>query len=222
MFASPELGLTGLDADVERVLDLIGIFVFAVSGGLVAVRKGYDVVGMVVLAAVTGFGGGLIRDVLLGDTPPVAFRDKAYLALPLLAAAAVFVGHGLIDRRLLRIGLVFDAAGLGLFCVTGTVKALTFGVGSMGAIVLGVITAVGGGVMRDVLAGEEPNMFRADSVLYSIPAALGATAVAISWRGDWYVGGVGAGVAAAVFTLRVAALRFGWHAPRPLNAEPVE
>lgn len=87
---------------------------------------------------------------------------------------------------------------------------------------LGVITAVGGGAMRDVLAGEEPNMFRADSVLYSIPAALGATAVAISWRGDWYVGGVGVGVAAAVFVLRVAALRFGWHAPRPLTAEAVE
>lgn len=207
--------IVGLDADVQRTLELIGLFVFAVSGALLAVRKNFDIVGMAVLAFATACGGGVTRDVILGDTPPLAFRDLAYLLLPLAATVAVFIGHSSISTHLLGIGSVFDAAGLGLFCVTGTVKALEFGVRPAPAVVLGVVTAAGGGVLRDMLAQETPAMFRADSVLFSIPAALGALVVALAWRGDWYSGAVGAGSAVFVFLLRVGSLRFGWRAPQP-------
>jgi uncharacterized membrane protein YeiH len=209
--------VTGLDDDLERALELSGIFVFAVSGALMAVRKGYDVVGVVVLAIVTALGGGIARDVLLGDTPPAAFRDRWYLIMPLAASAVVFVAHRLIERNLLRPVLVFDAAGLGLFCVTGTVKALSFGVTTIGSIGLGVLTAVGGGLLRDVLAREEPALFRPDSELYAIPAALGAGVICLAWRTDTY-GAVAASLTAiGVFLVRVAALRFGWRAPRPFG-----
>lgn len=207
--------VTGLDTDVERLLDLGGILVFAISGGLTAVRKGYDVVGVVALSLVTALGGGILRDLLLGDTPPVALRDTNYLVVPLVAAAIVSLFHGLVERHLTRPVLVFDAAGLGLFAVTGTVKALSLGVNAVGSVVLGVITAVGGGVIRDVLAHDVPALFRADSTLFSIPAALGATAVAIAWRADAYGGHVGALVALCVFVVRILALRYDWRGPRP-------
>jgi uncharacterized membrane protein YeiH len=215
MAALADATATGLDASVERVLDLAGIFVFAVAGGLLAVRKRFDLVGVVVLAGVTALGGGMLRDVLLGDTPPAALRDTTYLLVPLAAGLVTFAAHGVIDQRLRRPHLVFDAAGLGLFCVTGTVKALASGMNSLGAIGLGVITAVGGGVLRDVLAREEPSLFRADSVLYGIPAALGATLVVVAWRTDVYRGALAIAIAALVFAFRLGALRYGWHAPRP-------
>lgn len=207
--------IVGLDANTQHTLELIGLFVFAISGALLAVQKNFDIVGMAVLAFTTACGGGIIRDVILGDIPPIAFRDLAYLLIPLAATFVVFVGHRAISTHLLGIGAVFDAAGLGLFCVTGTVKALEFGVRPAPAVALGVITAAGGGVLRDVFAQESPTMFRADSVLFSIPAALGGTLVALAWKGDWYSGLVGASAALGVFLLRVGAIRFDWHAPRP-------
>lgn len=207
--------IVGLDADTQRTLELVGLFVFAVSGALLAVRKNYDVVGMAALAFATACGGGIIRDVILGDNPPIAFRDLAYLLIPLGATAAVFIGHRAISTHLLGIGAVFDAAGLGLFCVTGTVKALEFGVRPAPAVALGVITAAGGGVLRDLMAQEAPAMFRADSVIFSIPAALGGGVVALAWKGDWYTGVIGGCAALGVFILRISALRFDWHAPRP-------
>jgi uncharacterized membrane protein YeiH len=207
---------TGLDATLERTLDLVGVFVFAVSGGLVAVRKGFELVGVVALSLVTALGGGVVRDVLLGATPPTAFSDVLYLVVPLVAAAVVFVAHGPIDRRLGRPVLLFDAAGLGLFAVTGAVKASAFEASAVGAVLIGVISAVGGGIMRDVLANDPPQLFHPDSRLYAIPAAAGATVIVVAWRNDLYSGGVAIVVAGAVFAVRVAALRFGWRAPRPL------
>lgn len=204
-----------IDPTVERVLELVGIFVFAVSGGLVAVRKHFDVVGVIALASVTALGGGLIRDALLGDTPPPALTQTSYLVVPLVAAATTFAAHAHIEKRWLRAHLVFDAAGLGLFCVGGTSKALSFGLTGIGAIALGVVTATGGGVVRDVLAQEAPALFRSDTILYGIPAAIGATAVSLAWRFDVFSGPVAVGIAFGVFALRISALHFGWHAPRP-------
>jgi uncharacterized membrane protein YeiH len=209
------VGTLGIDAGVERVLELVGIVAFAVSGGLLAVRQGFDLVGVLVLSVVTALGGGALRDVLLGAAPPAAVTDGWYLGLSLGTGLVMMVAHHRIDQRLWRAVLVFDAAGLGLFCVTGTLKALEFDVGALGSIGLGVVTAAGGGVLRDVLAGEQPQMFRSDSVLYSIPAALGAGAIVGAAEADSYAAGVGVAVAAAVFALRLAALRFRWHAPRP-------
>lgn len=207
---------TGLDADLERTLDLIGVFVFALSGGLLAVRKRYELVGVVALATVTALGGGVTRDVILGATPPIAFENLGYLVVPLLAAAFVFVEHERIDRRLHRSVMLFDAAGLGLFCVTGAVKAAAFGVSTVGAVLIGVISAVGGGILRDVLADEQPSIFRPESTLYAIPAALGATVVVITWNNDWYSGTIAIFTALGVFALRVAAMQFDWRAPRPV------
>ena len=209
--------VTGWEADVERVLDLIGVFVFAVSGALLAVRKGYDMVGLAALASVTALGGGAIRDVMLGETPPPAIANRNYVIVAIAAAALVFLFHGVLTHHLNRPVLFFDAAGIGLFCVTGTAKALAFGVNAIGAVALGVLTATGGGVMRDVLAGESPMVFRADTVLYAIPAAIGAVLVAITWETDVYGGTAAALIALTVFAFRVAALRFDWHGPRPIQ-----
>ena len=208
---------TGLDADLERTLDLIGVFAFALSGGLLAVRKGYELVGVVALAMVTALGGGVTRDLILGATPPIAFENLWYLVVPLIAAAFVFVAHEQIDRRLHRSVMLFDAAGLGLFCVTGAVKAAAFGVSAVGAVLIGVISAVGGGIIRDVLADEQPSIFRPESTLYAIPAAVGATVVVVTWNNDWYSGTIAIVTAIGVFALRVAAMYFDWRAPRPVS-----
>jgi uncharacterized membrane protein YeiH len=147
--------------------------VFALSGASLAARKGFDVVGLLVLAMATGLGGGILRDVLLGDLPPVAMRHQLYLAAPIIAALVVLGGHHAVEK-MWRPVLVFDAAGLGLFSVVGTAKALDHSLGILPSVLLGVTTAVGGGMLRDVLAREVPSVFRADSALYAIPAALGS------------------------------------------------
>lgn len=213
-------GSLGIDAGVERALELTGIVAFAVSGGLLAVRKGFDLVGVLVLSVVTALGGGAIRDLLLGATPPPAITDEWYLTLSCATGLVMMVAHHWVQDVARRVVLAFDAAGLGLFCVTGALKAIDHEVGVPGTIVLGVVTATGGGVLRDVLAGDQPQMFRADSVLYSIPAALGAGAIVAVTEADAYRAAWGVAVAAAVLALRLAALRFRWHAPRPLEARP--
>lgn len=209
---------SGLEPRLEKSLDLIGVFVFAISGGLLAVRKGFELVGVISLALVTALGGGVVRDLLLGATPPTAFSDVLYLVVPLAAAAVVFFGHWLINRTVNRAVLIFDAAGLGLFSVTGAVKAASFGVSAVGAVLIGVISAAGGGIIRDVLANEHPSIFHRDSTLYAIPAALGATAVVVSWRNDIYSGGVAIVVALLIFAVRLAAMHFRLRAPMPFRA----
>lgn len=205
-------------ATLERGLELLGLFVFAVSGALLGVRKGFEVIGVASLALVTATGGGLMRDLVLGDVPPLAFRDVWYLLVPLGAAAIVFVGHASIGDRLRRSALVFDALGLGLFAVTGAVKAASFDTTAVGAVVLAVVTATGGGIVRDVLANDPPQIFQPDSRLYAIPAAVGAAIIVTAIRNDVYVGVWGALVAAAVSATRLAALRWGWRAPKPRRA----
>ncbi len=185
---------------------------FAVSGASLAARRGFDVVGMLVLATTTGLGGGILRDVLLGDVPPVALRDQRYLAVPLAAVVLVFLGHHVVER-IARPVLVFDAAGLGLFAVVGTAKALEFGLGVLPSVLLGVTSAVGGGVLRDVLAREVPMVFRADSALYAIPAAMGAAATALVWSHESLDAAPAVAIAVAVVAVRLLALRCGWRAP---------
>lgn len=205
-------------AAAERALELLGLFVFAVSGGMLAVRKGFEIVGVTTLACATALGGGVIRDLVLGDTPPRAFRDVAYLVVPLGAAFVVFVCHSWISRSLHRSVQVFDAIGLGLFTVTGAVKAAAYPTTAVGAVLLAVVTAVGGGILRDVLANDQPQLFQPHSRLYSIPATVGAVIVVTAYRNDFYSGVIGATVAAAVCAVRLAALQFGWRAPMPFRA----
>ncbi len=111
---------------VQHTLDLVGIFVFAISGALLAVRKNFDVFGIAVLAEVTALGGGLFRDLVIGAVPPAAFTDLGYFLTPLLAALLVIFLHPQVERIQMGVN-VFDAAGLGLFCVTGTTKAYDYG-----------------------------------------------------------------------------------------------
>ena len=199
---------------LEEVLNLVGTFVFAVSGALLAVRKNYDIVGMAVLAGITAIGGGVIRDLVIGAIPPVAFTDSSYFWIPLLATALTFFAHVQINRLNAAV-LVFDAAGLAVFCISGTAKALNYGLGPVPAAALGVLTAVGGGIMRDVLAHDEPSVLRAESELYALPAVLGSAIVVVIPHLP-IDSSLAAGLTAVfVFALRLLALRYGWRAPRP-------
>lgn len=195
------------------ILELTGIFAFALSGALMAIRLDFDVVGIAILGLATALGGGLLRDVVLGDTPPPAFTRWEYLLVPLVAAAVAFVAHSVLGR-LSRTLLLFDAAGLGLFCVTGTVKALEHGLGPLAAALLGVVTAVGGGVLRDVIARQTPLLVRPDSELYAVPAFAGALGVAVAWEFGADSAVAGGIAAAAIFAVRCLALHLHWRGPR--------
>jgi uncharacterized membrane protein YeiH len=201
---------------VQHALDLAGIFVFAISGALLAVRKNFDVFGIAVLAEVTALGGGLLRDLIIGAVPPAAFTDLGYFLMPLVASALVFFLHPHVER--IQAGVnVFDAAGLGLFCVAGTTKAYEYGLGLTASAALGLATAVGGGVLRDVLANEVPSLLRWDRDLYAVPAIVGATMVVLCIRFDVLNGATSALAAATAFVLRLLAMRFHWRAPRAWN-----
>ncbi|MGW5048603.1 trimeric intracellular cation channel family protein [Streptomyces griseoluteus] len=201
---------------VQHTLDVIGIFVFAISGALLAVRKNFDVFGMAVLAEVTALGGGLLRDLIIGAVPPAAFTDLGFFVTPLLATVVVFFLHPHVERIQVAV-LVFDAAGLGLFCVTGTTKAYSHGLGLTASATLGLATAVGGGVLRDVLANEVPSLLRWDRDLYAVPAMVGATMVVLCIRFDALTSLTSGLAAATAFVLRLLAMKFHWRAPRAWN-----
>ena len=195
-----------------EVLDLVGIFVFGITGGLVGVRKKLDVFGIQVLALVTGLGGGFIRDVLIGATPPAALEDWRYLVVPVAAGLLTFFLHPGIGR-VERLVNIFDAAGLALFCVTGARKALDYGLPPLSAALLGTIAGIGGGVIRDVLSGRVPVVLRSE--IYATPAFLGAgivvVASALDYNGPW----IPLAAALVCFTIRLLAIRRGWNAPLP-------
>ncbi|MGN0123236.1 MAG: trimeric intracellular cation channel family protein, partial [Rhodococcus sp. (in: high G+C Gram-positive bacteria)] len=154
------------------VLDLLGTFAFAVNGAFTAVRVArIDIVGVVTLGMVTALGGGIIRDTLIDDLPPATFSDWRYLAVAAAGSLLALFGRKL--ERLSKPITVFDAAGLSLFAVTGAGKALDLGLGPVQAIILGAITGVGGGTVRDVLIRRVPVVL--NSELYAIPALVAAT-----------------------------------------------
>jgi len=166
----------GFDPTLILALNLIGTFVFGLSGGLAAVRARLDLFGVVVLSAVVGLAGGITRDLLIG-VPPATFRDWRYLAAAGAAGLVCFFGRPVLER-FQRSVLVFDAIGLGLFCVTGATKALDFRVGPLPAILLGAITGIGGGILRDVLLRDVPTVLRHE--LYAVPALLGAAVLVVA------------------------------------------
>ncbi|MBS2938165.1 trimeric intracellular cation channel family protein [Nocardioides sp. J2M5] len=203
---SPELAVTLV------VLDLLGIFVFAVTGALVAVRKHLDLFAATVLAGVTGLGGGFIRDVLIGATPPAALADWRYLLVPVAAGVVTFVFHPTVGR-LERVVTLFDAFGLALFCVTGALKAVDYGLGPLPAALLGMVTGIGGGVLRDVLAGRVPVIF--EGALYATPALAGAAVAVVLDRADVSLLVVAAAGFGTCLGWRLLALVRGWQAPMP-------
>ncbi|MFI1578672.1 trimeric intracellular cation channel family protein [Embleya sp. NPDC020630] len=210
---SPEVPPEIYHHQLQQVLDLLGIFVFAAAGALMAVRKNFDVIGITLLAEVTALGGGVIRDVIIGAVPPAAFTDLGYFGTPLLAAGLVFFLHPQVERIMSAID-VLDAAGLGLFCVIGTAKAYAYGLNPIPAAALGVTTAVGGGALRDVLAREVPMVLRWDKEIYTFPALLGAGITAALIEFDLFGPVTATAAVTFAFSLRVLALRRGWRAPR--------
>lgn len=197
--------------DLPLVLDLLGVFFFAVSGSLLAARKGFDLVGSVVLGSMVGLGGGIVRDLILDQGPPAAFEHPIYLLPPLAAAALVYFTVQNVQRSA-RLLLMFDAGGLALFCITGSLKALEAGMNPVSAILLGVTTAVGGGLLRDITANEVPKLFDPKD-LYAIPAFVGAGLATSLWSLGWLNLPTGTLVAVVVFCLRLLSLHYHWHAP---------
>jgi uncharacterized membrane protein YeiH len=191
-------------------LDLLGVFFFAVSGSLLAARKQIDIVGSLLLASLVGLGGGVIRDVILVIVP-AAFTNPAYLAPPLLATVLVFFLFSSVQRYTSLL-ILFDAAGLALFCMTGTLKALATGLNPVASVLLGVTTAVGGGLLRDITANEVPELFNPKDI-YALPAFLGSSLTAVLWVLGVFNVLTAAGIAALVFTFRVLAWRRSWQAP---------
>lgn len=192
-------------------LDLLGTFVFGISGALVAVRRGLDIFGIAVLSVAAGLAGGMLRDILLGAAPPTALGEPRYLLAALSAAIFAFFGHQLL-ARLSKPVMVLDALGLGLFAVSGCRKALEFQLDVLPAVLLGVLTAVGGGAVRDLLVGEIPRVLREE--IYALAAMAGAAIVAAGATvglSDNWVAGTGIVVA---FLIRVMSVRRGWRAPR--------
>lgn len=155
-------------------LDLVGTFVFALSGAMTGVRHRLDLFGVLVLSYAAGNAGGITRDLLIGAVPPAAVDDWRYIAVSIVAGLTTFWWHPLI-RRLQSPVLVFDAAGLGLFAVSGALKALAYGLNPVAAVLLGMLTGIGGGMLRDVLVAEVPTVLRAE--LYAVAALAGAVVV---------------------------------------------
>jgi uncharacterized membrane protein YeiH len=202
--------LHGFDPTLLLVLNLAGTFVFGLSGGLAGVQARLEALGVVVLAVVVGLAGGITRDLLIG-IPPQTFRDWRYLAVAGGAGLVTFLAHSALGR-LERPILVLDAAGLALFCVTGASTALDHHVGTVEAVVLGAITGVGGGVLRDILVREIPVVLR--SGLYAIPALVGAAIVVVASESGTHNLAFPIVGAAVCFLIRLAGLYFNLNVPR--------
>lgn len=192
-------------------LDLAGTFFFAVSGAMVAIKKNMDIFGVAVLGIITAIGGGTLREVLLGNFPPFIFRQDVYVYVALCGAMATF----LFFEQFIRIRsfvLLADAVGLGTFVTIGVLRALSAQVTPTGAVILGTITAVAGGMMRDVLAGEIPFVLTRD--FYAVSCIIGGIAFLGLSRLGVAESMVMASTTGLVITLRVLAIRFRWKLPR--------
>jgi uncharacterized membrane protein YeiH len=193
-------------------LDLAGTFVFALSGALTGVRHRLDLFGVLVLAFAAGNAGGIARDVQIGAVPPPAISDWRYIAVSLLAGLITFWWYPKVARLQNQVQAL-DAGGLALFAVSGATKALTFHLSPVAAIVLGMLTGIGGGMTRDVLVREIPSVLRSE--LYAVAALAGAAVVVGGDRLGLPSAGTAIAGAALCFGLRIAAIRRGWNLPRP-------
>jgi len=192
-------------------LDVTGTFVFAISGATAAKQRGLDLFGICAVAYTVACGGGIIRDLCIGAIPPAGLTTWYYLVAAMVAAI-MSIGLYPIVERLNRPVLLFDAAGLSLFAVTGAQKALSYGHNAEVAVLLGIITAVGGGVMRDILLNRVPVILEKE--IYASAALVGALIVVLGTYIKWLANDWIAIIALVVcFTLRMLALRFHWNLP---------
>jgi uncharacterized membrane protein YeiH len=190
--------------------DLGGTFVFALSGATVGVKHRLDLFGVLVLAFAAGNSGGIARDVIIGAVPPAAIIDWRYIAVSMLAGLVAFYRYRIINRLSSPV-LVFDAAGLALFAVSGAGKALAFNAGPYAATLLGMLTGIGGGMVRDVLVGEIPTVLRTE--LYAVAALVGAAVMVMGQMLRLATPVAATAGAVLCFGLRFIAMRRGWQLP---------
>ena len=193
-----------------HILDLGGTFVFALSGAVAAVNRRLDIFGILVLSFVTGNFGGITRDLLIGAVPPAALTDGRYLLVSVLAGLITFFWYAGVDKLRSPV-LLFDAVGLSFFAVAGAQKAVTFGLSPVTAALLGMLTGIGGGMTRDVLLTEIPQVLRSD--LYAAAALAGASIVVIGHMLGLSYGVSAPAGGALCFGLRFMAIKHGWHLP---------
>jgi len=196
--------------DETLILNLVGTFAFGLSGGILGVRKKMDLFGVLVLAVATGLGGGIMRDLILGHTPPTTLVDWRYLAAAGVAGLLVFVDYRQIIRWN-RFVIAFDAAGLAIFTVTGTTIALAAGLGPVPAALLGMLTGIGGGALRDILAAEVPLVLRSE--IYAVASLLGAIIITLANQAQVLGLAVEIIAALATFALRMVSVWRGWKIP---------
>ena len=194
-------------------LELAGTFAFAISGAVAAKQRGLDLFGICALAFTVACGGGIIRDLCIGAIPPAGLKNWQYLVVA-ITATGLTVGLYPVVQRLYRPVLLFDAVGLSLFAVTGAQKALAYGHNGEVAILLGITTAVGGGVLRDILVNRVPVILEKE--IYASAALIGASIVVLGnylkWVSNDWVSIIGLAVC---FLLRILALRYHWNLPVP-------
>jgi uncharacterized membrane protein YeiH len=192
-------------------LDLLGTAAFAASGALAGIRRDMDLFGVLVLGLVTATGGGTLRDLLLGDLPPFIFRNETYLYLSILVSLGVFVFHGRI-AFLQNPLLYFDAVGLGTFVVIGTGKALDFRMGFIGSVMMGVMTATAGGVLRDILSTRVPMVLQKE--VYASACLAGGALLYILQLTPLPRGWALLISALTVIMLRIFAIHYNWSLPK--------
>lgn len=202
------------------LLDLLGTFAFALNGALTAVRHvRIDIIGVLTLGMITAMGGGILRDIMLNDLPPATFQDWRYLAVAAFGAFIVFIFAKHLGRMTVPIE-VLDAVGLSVFAVTGASKAMEFGLGPVQSIILGTLTGVGGGTIRDALIGRIPSVM--SEGLYAIPAIVGAGITVAALMTDLY-GVLAAVIAASVcWLIRIIGIRYKLNAPSPRGSHTNE
>jgi uncharacterized membrane protein YeiH len=208
-----------MEESVTLALNLMGTFAFGLSGGILAVRKQMDLFGVLVLSVATGLGGGILRDIILGRIPPATLTDWRYLAAASLAGLLVFLWYDKVVHHG-RFIIAFDAVGLSTFTVTGTAVALGAGLSPAPAVLLGMLTGVGGGVLRDVLAADVPLIFRSE--IYAVASMLGAIIIIIANLVG--LSGIIPEIIAAVatFSLRMVSVQRGWKIPMAMSRDSVQ
>lgn len=194
------------------VVDLMGVAVFAIEGAMAGISAELDLLGLLVVAFATALGGGMIRDVLIGAIPPNSVRDWRYPATAFVGGGAVFFFYQFFQSVPLRMMITLDAAGLALCAIAGAGKAVEFGINPLLSVLMGAVTGVGGGTIRDVLLNRVPGVLRSD--VYAAAALAGAMVVVAGLRTRmprWSVMTLGAAVC---FTLRMVAVTKGWNLPK--------
>lgn len=204
------------DHRLFTILDLAGTFAFAISGAVAARDRGLDWFGVVVIAFTVACGGGVLRDLCIGAVPPAGLTDWRYLAVAMAASFMTMAANTLVVR-LAHPVVLFDSLGLGLFAVTGAQKAMIFGHNAEVAVLLGVVTAVGGGVTRDVLLNRVPVILERE--IYASAALVGAGIEVAGERLGWVTTGRTWTALAACFGLRYLSLRYKWHLPRSSRSD---